>query len=114
MKFENVETTVTLTELLYQVPPMYHLNPEVFAKQKAKIMKHVKAWAPAHEVSAFLPLTEFVVLSEDKRVQRTRFGDRLEVTVNYSAEDFAEAEGDELVPAGGAVMVLDGERLVVR
>ncbi len=112
LKFSNVETTVALTELLYQVPPMYHLNPEVFAKQKAKIMKHVKAWAPAHEVSAFLPLTDFVVLSEDKRVQRTSFGDRLVVTVNYGAEDFAE--GGDVVPAGGAVMVLDGKRSVVR
>ena len=112
LKFENVEKTVALTELLYQVPPMYHLNPEVFAKQKAVIVKHVKTWGPLHEVSAWLPLMDFAYLSEDRRVQLTRFGNRLEVTVNFGTQDFEGENGT--VPAGGAAVTLDRQRWVVR
>ncbi|MGH9340144.1 MAG: glycoside hydrolase [Acidobacteriota bacterium] len=86
LKFDNVATTRELFEILYMVPPMYHLNRETWPKRRDRILQHLAFWAPLHRDLASAPLIRFEWLSEDRLVQRTAFrlnhGD-VTITVNF-------------------------------
>jgi hypothetical protein len=92
LKFPEVAGTVELLELLYNVPPLYHLNRQEFAKQKAEIKRHYDFFSPLHRELGLLPLTDFRWLADDKLVQQTVFGDRVEITANFSERDFKIGE----------------------
>ncbi|MBK1878716.1 glycoside hydrolase [Pelagicoccus mobilis] len=86
LKFSNIKGTRALLEILYRVPPMYHLNRESWETRKGAILHHVAFWSPLHAAVAEAPLVRFERLSEDGLVQRatyaTREGDVV-VTVNF-------------------------------
>lgn len=107
LKFSNVQTTVALTELLYQAAPMYHLNPEEFSHRKKALLKQYKVFTLLHRITATLPLTSFEWLRNDGTVQRTRFGSRVQVTANFGAMPFTDK--DSTVPPGGIAYIVDGK-----
>ena len=90
MKFEDVAQTRELMEILYRVPPMYHLNRGSWPDRKERILKHFAFWSPIHRAVATAPLAEFEYLSEDRQVQRATYktpkGD-VSVTVNFGTTD---------------------------
>ncbi len=88
LKTKDQARTVALLELLYQVPPLYHLNLPEFQKHKAQIKRHYEFFSPLHRETALLPLTGFQWLTPDGSVQRTTFGDRIELVANFGATDF--------------------------
>jgi Glycosyl hydrolases related to GH101 family, GH129 len=92
LKARDEAGTVELLELLYQVPPLYHLNLQEFEKRKAQIRRHYRFLSPLHRETALLPLTSFQWLSPDHMVQRTAFGDQLELVANFGTEDFLYGE----------------------
>jgi hypothetical protein len=92
LKFEDPGRTRELLELLYNVPPLYHLNQAEWQKRKAEITTHLAFFAPLHKEAGLLPMTGFEWLTEDRMVQRTTFGDSLEFTANF---------GDTVYRAGG-------------
>ncbi len=47
LKTTNCAKTVELLELLYEVPPLYHLNLQEFQKRKAQIKRHYDFFSPA-------------------------------------------------------------------
>lgn len=108
LKYTNVATTVALTELLYQVPPMYHLNPDEFAKRKPEIMKHFQVFSPLHRQTATMPMTAFQYLTPDRTVQKSVFGDRIAITVNFGDQSYAGPTGP--IPAGSALYEIDGRQ----
>jgi hypothetical protein len=110
LKFSNVETTVALTEFLYQVPPMYHLNPEEFARQKAKIVNRYKPFSPLHRLTAMLPMTGFEYLTDDRTVQRSSFGEHVEIIANFRDGSFSL--GNLKVPAQSVIWTVNGESQV--
>ncbi|OPA73974.1 hypothetical protein BVG16_26400 [Paenibacillus selenitireducens] len=77
-----------LTELLYNVPPLYHIDKESWQTNKEMITSYLKVWSPFHEQAVTQPMTSFDILSQDRLVQRTVFGDHLQVIVNYSNQNF--------------------------
>jgi len=87
LKFSDVKQTRELMEILYMVPPMYHLNREMWPKRRDEILHHLTFWGPLHRELATTPLTRFESLSADRLVQRTTFqtakGDVF-ITVNFS------------------------------
>ena len=87
LKFANVAATRELLEILYMVPPLYHLNRETWPDRKNRIVRHFEFWSPLHREVASAPLTKFEWLSEDRLVQRTTFrrssGDMM-LTANFS------------------------------
>jgi hypothetical protein len=109
LKFPEVAGTVELLELLYNVPPLYHLNRSEFAKQKTVIKRHYDFFSPLHRELGQLPLTDFNWLTPDKLVQTTTFGGSVEVTANFGDMIFTNAQIQ--LPAQ-TVMVrwLDGSR----
>ena len=88
LKFKNVVETLALLELLYNVPPLYHLNTARFSKHKNWIKRHYAFFSPLHRQIGGKPMTDFEWLSSDKQVQRTAFGDTVEIFANFGTERF--------------------------
>ncbi len=80
--------TVELLELLYNVPPLYHLNLQEFQKRKQQMRRHYDFFSPLHREAAVLPMTAFQWLTPDRSVQRTAFGDKIEMIANFGSTDF--------------------------
>lgn len=89
LKLSDVAQIRELMEILYMVPPLYHLSREIWPQRQARILRHYQFWSPLHRVLAAAPLTRFEYLSTDRLVQRTTFrspkGD-VAITVNFSKE----------------------------
>ena len=99
LKFSNVQGTRILTELLYETPPMYHLNTDQWQKQEGIITRQFAFFSPLHREVGLLPMTDFKWLSEDRAVQETVFGEHeVELVANFGDKPFA-FEG-QTVPAG--------------
>ena len=92
LKFKNAIGTLALLELLYNVPPLYHLNIDEFSKHKAWIKRHYAFFSLLHRQIGGKPMTDFKWLREDKLVQRTEFGDTVEIFANFGTDAF-EYEG---------------------
>ncbi|MCL5281392.1 MAG: glycoside hydrolase [Planctomycetes bacterium] len=89
LKFADIKQTRELMEILYVVPPMYHLNRETWPKRRDEILQHLAFWGPLHRELATAPLTRFACLSEDRLVQRTTFQPKsgeVTITVNFGAK----------------------------
>ena len=101
LKFENAIETLALLELLYNVPPLYHLNMAEFSKHEAWIKRHYAFFSPLHRHIGGQTMTDFEWLSDDKQVQRTEFGDTVELFANFGAEPFAYK--DVVIPGKSVV-----------
>ncbi len=88
LKARDEARTVELLELLYQVPPLYHLNLPEFQKRRAQIKRHYEFFSPLHRETALLPLTDFQWLTPDRAAQRAVFGGRIEVVANFGRGSF--------------------------
>lgn len=76
-----------LYELLYNVPPLYHLDEVEWNKHKQEITQHLKVWNEVHEKAVKEEMTNFAYLSEDKLVQSASYGKNIEIIVNFSNEE---------------------------
>ena len=88
LKFENAIGTLVLLEQLYNVPPLYHLNIEEFSKHKVWIKRHYAFFSPLHRQIGGQAMTDFEWLSDDRLVQRTEFGDTVELFANFGTDAF--------------------------
>jgi hypothetical protein len=88
LKTKDQAGTVELLELLYNVPPLYHLNVLEFQKRKEQIKRHYDFFSPLHRETALLPMTDFKWLTEDHLVEETVFGDKIAMIANFGTVDF--------------------------
>ncbi|MCK9861118.1 glycoside hydrolase [Paenibacillus sp. ATY16] len=109
-KIKGAEAERMLYELLYNAPPLYHLDEAAWKQQQASITGLLKVWSPFHSKAIMQEMTKFSVLSDDRLVQSAEYGDQLKVTVNFSDKDFA-ADG-QTVKAKSAVITEDGKTTV--
>ena len=77
-----------LLQMLYDVPPLYHLNQHEFGRHKRFLKTHYAFFSPLHREAGLLPLTEFSWLTADHLVQRTVFGRKIELVANFGATPF--------------------------
>ncbi|UCF37149.1 MAG: hypothetical protein JSU96_20565 [Acidobacteriota bacterium] len=73
LKFSDVAVIRELMEILYMVPPMYHLNRGVWPERRGSIRKHLEFWGPLHERLATAVLERFDWLTGDRLVQRASY-----------------------------------------
>jgi hypothetical protein len=112
LKFSDQAGTVALTELLYGVPPLYHLNLAEWQEHGEAIARQYGFFSPLHREVGHLALTEFAWLDEERLVQRTVFGGRVEVVANFTEEPFVHR--GRQVPARSAMATwLEGGRAEV-
>ena len=88
LKAKDCAETVELLELLYQVPPLYHLNPSELQTRKEQLKRHYDFFSPLHRETALLPMTDFQWLTPDGTVQRTSFGNKIEILANFGSTAF--------------------------
>ena len=90
LKFSDISATRELLEILYMVPPLYHINRETWPQRREQILRHVAFWSPLHRELATTRLIRFERLSDDRLLQRTTFqhhsGD-VTVTVNFANDE---------------------------
>ncbi|MCR8644813.1 glycoside hydrolase [Paenibacillus sp. N1-5-1-14] len=97
-----------LQELLYNVPPMYHLDPENWEKNKAMITDYLKVWAPFHEQAVKKEMTGYQVLSKDGKVQIAMYGNDMSIIANFSDQDF-DYKGETIKAKSALISSKDGK-----
>jgi hypothetical protein len=93
LKFKEVQNDVALTQLLYQVPPLYHLSLKEFENRKEPIKSYNKIFSPLHRKLGFSQMTDFTWLTEDRLVQQTVFDETVEITANFRETDYSSQNG---------------------
>lgn len=89
MKAPAVVVPRTLFSLLYGVPTIWNLDRKALRDHGPRLAALASFFAPFHRRIATLPLEAFTYLSPDRRVQRVRFGDAVEVTANFANDERA-------------------------
>ena len=110
LKFDDDDHARELLELLYDVPPLYHLNLAAWKKQKESIQRHYAFFSPLHRESALLAMTDFRWLTADRMVQRTMFGETIERVANFANQAF-EYDGTIIPAQAIAVRWLDSQKV---
>ncbi|MBI6907304.1 glycoside hydrolase [Pseudomonas palleroniana] len=107
LKLSNVRAENELTQLLYNVPPLYHLSASTVKQRLPVMVRQDRFFRPLHQRLATQALTDFRWLTADRQVQQTTFADGTRLVANFAAE---EKDGY----AGRSVTVLvAGEKPVV-
>jgi hypothetical protein len=84
-KFPSLAKTRLLQELLYGAPSMWSMDRQTLSEWRDSLAALQRFFEPLHGRIATLPLTSFEWLTNDRLVQRTRFGDVVELTANFGA-----------------------------
>ncbi|MEI5989301.1 hypothetical protein A5881_000789 [Enterococcus termitis] len=101
-----------MKEYLYNTPPMMHIDKAAWDEHKQDIAENAKIWSPFQKAALQHEMTDFKVLTDDRLVQKTDFGDKLSVIANFSGTDY-NAEGVK-VTSHTAVIISDGKKTVVK
>jgi len=89
-----------LFNALYGTPPMYLFRAGEWPKWRARMLASLKTSLAGAEASAGSEMTGHAFLSPDRTVQRTRFANGAEVTVNFGDRPFPLGDGRSLAPLG--------------
>ncbi|MFD1677947.1 glycoside hydrolase [Alicyclobacillus fodiniaquatilis] len=98
LKLKGDDQTRSLTEMLYDAPPLYHLNLDEWNQDKNAIERYYRVWSPVEKKAALLNMSSFDFLTTNRLVQRADYGNQLEVVANYSTEPYTY--DDHKIPAG--------------
>lgn len=83
LKLSNVRAQNELAQLLYNVPPLYHLSLETMGQRLPLIQRQDKFFRPLHERLATQAMTGFNWLTTDRMVQQTTFADGTRLVANF-------------------------------
>ncbi|MGL4992320.1 MAG: glycoside hydrolase [Sarcina sp.] len=98
-----------LHDFLYNVPALYHLDATAWANQKSTILAHNKVWAPFSERVTNELMTDFKILSKDRLVQMTEYGNNTKVIANFSDKTVVE-EGVTIKPQ--SLVIFEGNKKI--
>lgn len=87
LKFKDQRKNNYLMEISYNIPPLYHLDRNIWRRDKKYIVPHAAFFSKWHKILVKLPMTNFKYLSRDNNLQKTEFGNRYSIITNYSATD---------------------------
>jgi hypothetical protein len=107
LKLSNVRAANELTQLLYNVPPLYHLSAATLKERLPVIQRQDRFFRPLHQRLATQAMTDFRWLTADKQVQQTTFADGTRLVVNFAAEE------NQGYPARSVTAMVVGEKPVV-
>jgi hypothetical protein len=96
LKFSNELETTALMQLLYMVPPLYHLADGVVKRDLPVIAAYDRIFRPLHERLFSVAMSDFKVLVADRTLQQSSYADGTLITVNFSAQP--QALGGSLLP----------------
>lgn len=96
-----------LREILYNIPPLYHLDKEEWDLRKEDIISHTRVWSEFAKEAVLKEMTDFKYLTEDGLVQMTSYGEQLSVTANFSEAPFIN--GDTVLEPKSLIIINHGE-----
>ncbi|WP_201026409.1 glycoside hydrolase [Paramesorhizobium deserti] len=107
LKLTNVRAENELTQLLYNVAPLYNLSLDTLDNRLSDIKRQDSFFRPLHQRLATQPLVDFRWLTKDRLVQQTTFEDRTRLIANFSRKPYRhhgivlQARSIAAYPAGG-------------
>ena len=107
LKLSNVRAENELTQLLYNVPPLYHLSASTVRQRLPVIQHQDRFFRPLHQRLATQAMTGLRWLTADRQVQETTFADGTRLVANFAAE---QREG---YPGRSVTALVVGEKSVV-
>ncbi|MGY2378023.1 glycoside hydrolase [Pseudomonas sp. SDO524_S393] len=84
LKLSNVRAENELTQLLYNVPPLYHLSAATVKQRLPAIQRQDTFFRPLHQRLATQEMTGFRWLTADRLVQETTFADGTRLVANFA------------------------------
>lgn len=87
-----------LFNLLYGTPPLYSFHTGDWPRLREQVLESQKRVCPVVRRVGLEAMTDFAYCTPDKLVQRTRFSNGTEITVNFSHEPYRMADGVQLAP----------------
>jgi len=107
LKLSNVRVENELSQLLYNVPPLYHLSAATLDQRLPLIVRQERFFLPLHERLAQQALEAFDWLSEDRQVQQTTFSDGTRLLANFDSRP-RESQGQTLPQQSITALLPDG------
>ncbi|GCD10138.1 glycoside hydrolase [Clostridium tagluense] len=106
LKIKDEVKNRMLYEVLYNVPPLYHIDKNEWNKNKEVIVKHTKTWSDFSKKAITMEMTDFKILSKDRSVQMTKYGKDLKVIANFSNKE-VNTYGEKI--AAKSLIIIDGK-----
>lgn len=97
LKASDMVADRELVQLLYNVPPLYHLSAGSMTQRLPIIKRHDAFFRPLHERLATQALTAFRFVDPQHQVQETRFADGTRLVANFSDHPVS-IDGEPLPP----------------
>lgn len=88
LKLKNVHINNELTQLLYNVPPLYHLSSDSLKSRIPKIVRQNVFFRAAHERLATKHIKTFKWLSKNKLIQEITYSDGTRLIANFSDKPY--------------------------
>ncbi|RON58811.1 glycoside hydrolase [Pseudomonas frederiksbergensis] len=107
LKLSNVRAENELMQLLYNVPPLYHLSADTLQQRLPVIARQDDFFRPLHERLATEAMTDFRWLTEDRLVQQTTFADGTRLVANFDKRE-REVGGQALARQSISAFGVDG------
>lgn len=104
-KIKDEVSNRMLYEILYNVPPLYHVDKFEWEKYEKEMVQHSKVWSNFSKKAINKEMTNFKTLTSDRLVQMTQYGEDLKVVANFS-NDLFEYNGDKL--EAGSLIIYSG------
>ncbi|MFK3974409.1 glycoside hydrolase [Pseudomonas sp. NPDC087358] len=111
LKLSNVRTQNELTQLLYNVPPLYHLSRATLHDRLQAMQRQDAFFKPLHERLGNQAMTRFDWLTEDRQVQRTTFADGTRLVANFDGQ-MREVDGQWFTANSITAIEPDGAMVV--
>lgn len=107
LKLSNVHAENELAQLLYNVPPLYHLSAATLKQRLPLIQRQDGFFRPLHARLATQALTDFRYLTADRHVQQTTFVDGTRLVANFDSTP-REVDGKRLAERSITAFGADG------
>ncbi|RCS21576.1 hypothetical protein DUT91_23200 [Phyllobacterium salinisoli] len=100
LKLTNVRPQNELIQLLYNVPPLYHLSADTLRERLPVIKRQYSFFRPLHQRLATQGLIDFRWLTPDHLVQQTMFEDGTRLVANFGQPSYRH---DRIVLQGQSI-----------
>ena len=97
LKIKGAAEERMLHEISFNAAPLYHLSMNEWKRNGKAIIEHTKVWSRIHATAIQCPMTDFRILTLDRKVQQTAFGEKVRITTNYGKRDFTY-KGNRIPP----------------
>ncbi|OHT03820.1 hypothetical protein TRFO_01517 [Tritrichomonas foetus] len=95
-KIPSVWEKRDLFNMLYGVPPMYLFGEDTYKRFKEQIVESYKVAQPISRETGYSEMTDFIILSNDRSVQRSVFDNGVSVTCNFGSKTYKLEDGTKL------------------